>query len=175
MRQETLSKNFRRSSRQCTLYLRIEKEAIKYSRLMLVMKKRIQAYGQFSKSCSEMLETRDPISINTRTSHHVSSHSFFMIIFGSLICVLTLSILSAYHKRFMGKNPPSQDVIMPWKGIAGFHINIQDSFILLFRFLIHWHFNCIGFWQWYNDYLPLGFIRFSSQKNPTLSHWQSQR
>jgi hypothetical protein len=43
MRQETLCKNFRRSSRHCTLYLRIEKEAIKDSRLILVMKKRIHA------------------------------------------------------------------------------------------------------------------------------------
>lgn len=48
--------------------------------------------------------------------------------------------------------------------IAGFHINIQDSFILPFRFLIQWHFSCICFWHWYNDYLPSGFIHFSSKK-----------
>jgi len=38
MRQEPLCKNFRRSSRQCKLYLPVEEEAMKDSGLILVIK-----------------------------------------------------------------------------------------------------------------------------------------
>jgi hypothetical protein len=93
---------------------------MKDSELILVMKKKNTSLRAVLKFLGEILETRDPISINKSTSHHVSSYSFFMITFGSLICVLKLSIYSAYHKRFTGTNPPSQDVIMPWKESLGF-------------------------------------------------------
>jgi len=48
--------------------------------------------------------------------------------------------------------------------ITGFYIHIQDSFMLPFRLLIHWYFNYIGFRQWYNEYLPLGFIHLFEPK-----------
>lgn len=162
MKQETLCKNFRRSSRQCKFYLSIEEEAMKDSGLILVKK---------STNLRAVLKMLQWNARDSRLDFYKYTHftpRFFSFPFHDNVwvrdmCLLAVDIVCV-SQTLQGQKSSFTRRNYTMERVAGFHIHIQESFILPFRSLIHWRFNYVGFWQWYNDYLPFGFLHLFEPK-----------
>jgi hypothetical protein len=174
MRQEKLCINFRRSSRQCKLYLPTQEEAMKDSGLILVIK------NTSLRAVLKILQRNARDSRPNFCKYTYFTPRFFSFLFHDNLwvpdmCFEAVDIPCVSQKLHRQKSSFTRRNYAMERN-AGFHINIQDSFTLPFRFWIYWHFNCVCFCQLYNDYLRLGFIHLIElKKNTTLNRLQSQR